>query len=311
MGKIEFPGELPVYMKVNLLISRKNYFSNARYFYEDQFPAYIIADEDYAEISTGIPIGQNASLSAGISNIVAYFQYYKDNQFSRTDTADLSNFYFLSPNIQFELNNLNRKQYASKGQYFYVGGSYFSGNEKYREGSGKSPEDEITNNLNYYTISFQYLKYFQLVNKLSIGLSSQISVSSKPLLDSYISSLLLATPYEPIPVMKTLFLENYRSNKFGSIGTSLVYNFYNRFDLRVDGYYYVPYNKILKNPADSSPFLSSPFSYHYVLGSAQLTYRPPVGVISVSVNYIEKPGNKVGFLVNIGYLIFNKSKLNR
>jgi NTE family protein len=311
LAKIEFPSKLPVFLKLNMLISRKNYFSNARYFYEDTFPAYIISDENYADISGGIPLGKYASVSMGLSNINAYFQYYKDNQFSRTDTADVSNFYFLSPSIEYEFNSLNRKQYASKGQYFYIGGSYFSGNEKYRHGSGKAPSEEIINNLNYYTISIDYLKYFQLSNKISLGLSSQFSISSKPLLDSYISSLLLAKQYEPIPVMKTLFLENYRANNFGSIGTSLVYNLFNQFDLRADGYYYVPYNKILKNEIDNSAYLSAPFSYHYLLGSLELTYRPPVGVVSVSVNYIDKPGNKIGFLINIGYLIFNKSKLNR
>jgi len=311
IGKIEFPGEIPFYLKVNMLISRKNYFSNARYYYEDQFPAYIIADENYAEISTGIPVGLYSSVSAGISNINAYFQYYKDNQFSRTDTADVSNFYFLSPTLEFEFNSLNRKQNASKGHSLYVSLSYYLGNEKYRDGSGKAPSDEVSNNLSYYTISMRYLKYFQLSNTLSAGLSSQLSISSKPLLDSYISSLLLATPYEPIPIMKTLFLENYRANNYGSVGASFVYGFYSRFDVRFEGHYYVPYNKLLKDSNNNTAYLSSPFNYHYVLGLAQLTYRPPVGVVSVSVNYIDKPGNKLGFLVNIGYLIFNKSKLNR
>ncbi len=311
MGKIEFAGELPLYMKVNMLISRKNYFSNARYFYEDQFPAYIIADENYAEFSTGIPVGQYASVSAGISNINAYFQYYKDNQFSRTDTADVSNFYFLSPFIEYEFNSLNRKQYASKGHHLYMGFGYFSGNEKYREGTGKSQDHEVTKNLSYYSFSFRYIKFLPLSHLISVGLSTQFSISSKPLLDSYISTLLIATPYEPISVMKTLFLENYRANNFGSIGASFVYNFYNRFDFTIDGYYYVPYNKILENSDDNSAYLSTPLSYQYLLGSAQISYRPPVGVVSVSVNYIDKPGSKIGFLVNLGYLIFNKSKLNR
>jgi len=311
LAKIEFPGKVPIDIKLNALVSRKNYFSNARYFYEDQFPAYIISDENYIALSTGLPMGQYSSISAEISNINAYFQYYKNNQFARTDTADVSNFYFLSPSIDYEYSSLNRKQFASKGQKLYFSGSFFSGHETFREGSGKAPINEVIKDLNYYTITLKYLKYFEFSNNFSLGLSSQFSLSSKPLLDSYISSLLLATPFEPIPIMKTLFLENYRSNNFGSIGTSLVYNIYSSFDLRVDGYYYVPYNKLLKNEDDNSPYLSVPFTYHYMVGSARLTYRPPVGVVSVSVNYIDKPGNKVGFLVSIGYLIFNKSKFNR
>ncbi len=310
MGKIEFPGTLPVFIKLNFLVSRRNYFSNARYYYEDQFPAYIIADENYFELSSGVPVGYSGVASAGISNINAYYQYYQDNSFSRSDTADVSNFYFLSPFIEYEFNSLNRKQFASAGQYFYTGFSYFSGYEKYTMGTGKAPTTEITQDLNYYTLSLRYLRYFDIAHNFAIGLSAELSISSKPLLNSYISSLLLATPYEPIPVMKTLFLENYRTNNYGGIGTSFVYNFYKRFDLRINGYYYVPYTKILKG-SDNTAYLSKPVTYHYFLGSAELVYHPPIGVISASVNYIEKPGSKVGFLLNLGFLIFNKSKLNR
>lgn len=309
-GKIEFPGTLPLYVKLDLLISRKNYFSNARYFFEDQFPAYIINDENYAEISFGIPIGNSGVISAGLSNVNAYYQYYQDNYFSRTDTADVSNFYFLTPFIEYEINSLNQKMYPTAGQHLYMGFGYYSGNQKYTAGSGKSHSIEFTTYLNYYTFSVRYIKYFELSQKFSFGLTSEIGLSSKPLLDTYISSLLLAKPYEPIPVMKTLFLENYRSNNFGGVGGSLVYNFYKHFDIRINGYYYVPYNKLLKG-ADNKPYLSTPFTYHYFLGSVRLVYRPPIGVISASVNYMDKPGDKVGFLLNLGFLIFNKSRLNR
>lgn len=309
-GKVEVPGKLPFYAKLDLLISRKNYFSNARYFFEDKFPAYIINDENYAELSFGVPIGNSGVLSAGLSNINVYYQYYQDNHFSRTDTADVSNFYFLSPFIEYESNSLNHKMYATEGQHFYAGFSYYSGNEKYTQGSGKSPSIEYTTVLNYYTLSLRYLKYFELFRKMSFGLSSEIGLSAKPLLDSYISSLLLATPYEPIPVMKTLFLENYRANNYGGIGGTLSYNFFKNFEFRVDGYYYLPYNKLLKG-TDNKPYLSKPLTYHYILGSARLVYRPPIAVISASVNFIEKPGSKVGFLLNLGFPIFNKSRLNR
>ena len=83
------------------------------------------------------------------------------------------------------------------------------------------------------------------------------------------------------------------------------------FNLRLDGYYYLPYEKINKGDVGNKAYLSEPFNYQYFLGSARIIYHPPIGVISDSVNYIEKPGSKFGFLINLGYLIFNKSKLNK
>ena len=311
MGNIEFPNRIPVYLRLNMLVSRRNYFSNARYFYEDKFPAYIIADENYIDFSVGIPTSKYGYVSAGITNVNAYFQYYKDNQFSRTDTADVSSFYFLTPTLDFNVESLNRKQFSSEGQSLHVGISYYNGDEKYTSYSGKSNVDEQEKSLSYFVLLFNYLKYSKLTNRVSVGISSEFNISSKPLLSTYISSLLIATQYEPIPVMKTLFLENYRAATFGSVGATVVYNFYSKFDLRFSGYYYVPYKKIMQNTVDNTAYLSRSFSHHYILGAATLIYSPPIGNISVSVNYIDKPGSKVSFLVNLGYLIFNKSKLNR
>ena len=134
--------------------------------------------------------------------------------------------------------------------------------------------------------------------------------SDKPMSSNYVSTLLLATPYEPLPFMKSLFLENYRANIYGAIGTVFDYNFIKNFHLRVDGYYYVPYEKILVDD-NNMAYKSGPFEYNYFASSARLVFNPPIGVVSASVNYVDKPGSKFGFLLNIGYMIFNKSELNR
>ena len=310
-GKIEFPYKIPITLKLKFLVSRKNYFSNVRYFLEDNFPAYIITDENYLDFSFSIPSNYAGVMAVGVSNINANFQYYQDNYFTRTDTADVSNFYFLSPWFEYEINTFNHKLYPTSGQHLLFGFGYYVGNEKYTEGSGKSPLKEIVTDIDYYSIKLHYNKMFSISSSFSLGVLGEGSFSTKPLLSNYISTLLIATPYTPIPVMKTLFLENYRSFSYGSVGAVMDYNFYKEFNFRVDGYYYVPYQKIEKRTNDNMAYLSDPITHHYFVGSARFIYHPPIGVVSASVNYIERPGSKFGFLVNLGYLIFNKSKLNR
>lgn len=311
MGKIEFPGRMPITTKVKFLLSRKNYFSNVRYFFEDDFPAYIISDENYLDVSVGVPLMTTGVIQLGISNINASFRYYQDNYFSRSDTTDVSNFYFLSPWVSVESNTLNYKMYPTSGHFIHLGYSFYPGNEKYTEGSGKSHNTEITNHIQYHTFKFHATKYFNLGNSFSMGIDIGAGYSTKPLQSNYVSTLLMAMPYEPIPIMKSLFLENYRANKYGSGGVVLDVNFFRNLNFRLDGYYYVPYEKILRGETNNHAYLSSPFSYNYFAGSARIVYRPPIGVVSASVNYLEKPGSKFGFLINIGYLIFNKSQLNR
>jgi len=310
-AKFERQGLFPFDIRVGFLASRKNYFSNTRYFFEDDFPVFIIVDENYADISAGIPIGISHSLRIGVSNINISYKYYHDNYFTRADTADHSICYFLNPYIEFERNNLNRKQYANKGSKFFLGFNYYTGNEHYVPGTTTSDDTEYINNLHFFVLKTKYEQYFNISKPFDVGVTGEIEYSNRPLLGNYVSSLLIADQYEPIPVMKTLFLENYRANAYAGVGASLIFHIIHNLDLRMEGYYYVPYQKIVTAERSSGVEYSKQFSHHYVIGNIQALYYTPIGPVGISVNYIEKIDDNFSFLFNFGYLIFNKSRFYR
>ena len=111
--------------------------------------------------------------------------------------------------------------------------------------------------------------------------------------------------------MKSTFVENYRANSYGSVGGKAIFTFYKNFDLRIEAYYYVPYEKIITSEVDGNVQFSEPFSYQYAVGSGQIVYHTPLGPISASVNYFDQPSGKYYFLFNIGFLIFNESRYYR
>lgn len=312
MGKIEFQGKFPMFIKMDALASRINYFTNSNYFFDDRSPAYIIEDENYLDLNFGIPVGMSHVLRAGLANINLNYTYYQNNYFSRTDTADQSNYYFLNPYLEFERNNLNRKQFASKGSYFLLAANYYTGNEHTTPGSTNPNDNEVEIDRNFFVLTTRYQHYLNVFKPFTLGLSVDLVYSNKPLFSNYLSSLLMASAYQPIQLMKSTFVENYRANTYGAVGAQTVFNFFNNFDLRLEAYYFVPYEKILyADDAESNVGFSAPFSYQYVVGSAQIVYHTPLGPISASVNYFDQPSEKFLFLFNIGFLIFNESRYYR
>ena len=312
MGKIEFQGKFPMFIKLNALASRINYFTNSNYFFDDRSPAYIIEDENYLDLSFGMPVGLSHVLRAGLANINLNYTYYQNNYFSRTDTADQSNYYFLNPYFEFERNSLNRKQFASKGSYFLLAANYYTGNEHTTPGSTNPNNNEIEVDRNFFVFTARYQHYLNVFKPFNLGISADLVYSNKPLFSNYLSSLLMASAFQPIQLMKSTFVENYRADTYGAIGAQTVFNFFNNFDLRLEGYYFVPYKKILFSSGNESNVeFSAPFSYQYVVGSAQLIYHTPIGPISASMNYFDQPSGKFLFLFNIGFLIFNESRYYR
>lgn len=310
MAKYEQQGKVPFYIMMDLLASRKNYFGSVRYFFEDQSPAYIVIDENYLDVNIGIPVGLSQVVRAGLANLNINYLYHQDNYFTRTDTADRSNFYFLNPYIEFERNSLNKKQFASKGSWFYLGFNYYFGNEHTIPGSVNSGQEEFRRDHEFFVLSTHFEQYFNVFKPFIIGVTGDIAYSNKPLLSNYVSSLLIASQFEPTTMMKTMFLENYRTYSYGAFGLKTIFELYKQLELRLEGYYYVPYQKI-RNGDDNVPNFSKPFSYQYVIGKAQLLYHTMIGPIGVSVNYFEKDGEKFTFLLSIGWSIYNKSRFYR
>jgi len=256
----------------------------------------------------GIPIGLSHVLRAGVSNLNINYLYYQDNYFTRTDTADRSNFYFVNPYIEFERGTLNRKQFPSKGSLFFIGFNYYVGNEHTIPGSTESGAMEFNRGHDFFVANIHYEQYFNVFKPFVLGVTGDFAWSNKPLLSNYVSSLLIASVYDPIPMMKILFLENYRAYSYGGIGAKAIFDLYRQLELRLEAYYFVPYQKILP---DNNVSFSKQFSYQYLIGSAQLVYHTAVGPIGLNVNYFEKDGSKVSFLFSIGYLIFNQSRFYR
>lgn len=309
VAKYERPGKFPFFMLADFLVSRKNYFSNSQYFFEDQDPAYIVIDENYLDFNIGIPVGISQVLRGGLANINLNTLYYQDNYFSRTDTTDLTNLYFLSPYIEFERNSLNRKQFASKGSRFYLGFTGYIGEEHSIPGSTGTGSEEFRRDHQFFLLSMHYEHYIKLSKIFTLGLRADGAYSNKPLLNNYVSSLIIASPYQPVLLMQTIFLQNYRAYSYGGIGAVGIFDIYKQLELRLEGYYYFPYEKIL--PSDENPggaMFSAPFSYYYTALTAQLVYNTAFGPIGLAVNYFDKPGDQVTVLFNIGFLIFNKSR---
>jgi len=312
MGKIEFQGKVPVYIMLDALGSQTNYFTNSNYFFDDRSPAYVIEDENYVDLNVGIPVGLSHVLRAGLANINLNYTYYQNNSFSRVDTADQSNYYFLNPYLEFERNSLNRKQFATKGSYFLLAVNYYTGNEHTTPGSTNENKDEIEVDRKFFVLTTRYQQYLNIFKPFVFGVSADFVYSNKPLFSNYLSSLLMASIYQPIDLMKSTFVENYRADSYGAIGAKAIFNIFNNLDVRLEGYYYVPYEKILysENRAQNVEF-SAPFSFQYLVGSGQLVYNTPIGPISASINYFDQPSGKFLFLFNIGYLIFNESRYYR
>ncbi len=81
---------------------------------------------------------------------------------------------------------------------------------------------------------------------MDLGLRGEFVISSQPLFTNYISSVLQAPAFQPIPESKTLFLPHYRAYNYGAGGFMAVFGIVRNLNFRLEGYIFQPYQEILE-----------------------------------------------------------------
>jgi NTE family protein len=265
--------------------------------------------EYFGELWTGIPVSNHGKVMLGINSSFTNSKYYQNNSFSRVDTADQTSFNFFSPELCFELNNLNRKQYANAGAKFRMSFAYVNGIEDFLPGSFFHNKTEIEQFRQWFQGRIMWDNYFAALGPLRFGFYGEGLLSNQPLFSNYTSSLLYAPEFSPVPEMKTLFLPSFRAYNYVAAGLKAVLRLYKKIDFRLEGYLFQPYQSILENPVDQTAFYGKVFSDRSVLYSASVVYNTFLGPISFGVNYYDKNTNPYTINLNFGYIIFNKRAL--
>ena len=307
-GRVDFPAKLPVYLGGRLVYNHYDYFKSNIYFFEDVTPSFIIQDDNYFKIFAGIPATKTGKLEAAATIAMLEDEYYQSNIFSREDTADQTKFSCYSGSLSWELNSLNRKQYASSGAKFRLSVAYVGGKEKFTSGSLSNEVDDPENNHNWGTIGLVWDDYFKKLGPVQLGFYGELYLSNQDIFSNYTSSLISAKAFEPVPESKTIFLPHFRAYNYGAAGIKGVINLFRNFDLRVEGYIFQPYQEILESK-DQTAYLGDTFAKRYFMASGALVYQTFLGPLSLNANYFDNPETKFYLALNFGFIIFNKRAL--
>jgi NTE family protein len=304
-ARIDFPGRFPFFLETYYTINWWNYFKTSTYFFGDESPAYLVQRDSYLKTTMGIPLTSMGFLGTDIIFGSKNDAYYQTNQFSRVDTADVTYFDFVSPGLFFEINTLNRKQFATKGLYIKTCLRLITGNETNSPGSTSNEKERTEHYHQWYQIRFGIDKYFSTNNWITFGLFGELTLSNQTTFNNYTSTLLAAPAFVSIPESKTIFLQKYRAFNYAAAGAKAIFKLQTRIDLRTEGYIFQPIEEIVKLEDNKAGFHQDLGHQYYIL-SGSLIFHAPFGPISLSTNYYSEADQPFSLNFGIGYFIFNK-----
>ncbi len=309
--RFEFPTKIPFYIEPSFTIARWDYYKSSALFYDFEKPAYLIQEDLFGELNVGAPVGNIGKIVLSGGGSEWRNKYYQADQFTRLDTSDVSIFDFGYGQLSYQINTLNRKQYASEGTNILVRAKLVSGVEHYYPGSTALDTVQVINGPGHDWFNFKITidKYIKPIKYFKIGVFAEGVYSSQDFFRNYQASILSAPSFNPIPESQTLFIDDYRAHQYLAGGLKAIATPYKNLDIRFEGYLFQPVYSIIKTNENKAAY-STAFLYRHILGMGSLVYHTPIGPISVGVNYYDKNENSFSFFFHFGYTIYNKKSID-
>ena len=254
-------------------------------------------------------LGNKGKLTFDITYSELDDSYYQTDDFSKLDTADITEFDNYNLGVSYERSTLNRKQFPSAGTFLGIYAKYISGKERTIPGSTSFQTFEQKHGHSWFYFKLKYMNYFWRRGVYRLGIDLEGVYSNKTFFTNYTSSLLSAPAYFPIPDSKTFYLDDFRAHQYLSAGLINVFTFWkDQLDLRLEGYYYQPVQRIVSNEFDEA-VLNKPFEDRFFIASASFIYHSFLGPLRVTGAYFNGQEKPWSFSVGLGFLIFNQRSL--
>lgn len=294
----------PIYMEPTVILNRWDHFSGFTSFFVTVKPSYIINRELWGGVNAGMALGTKGLLRVDGKYVANKNNYYQNDAFSPTDTADVTEFNYASTGLTLERNSLNRKQQPNRGELFQLQLRYVSGTEYTTPGSQWPQRTQIIADKSWFTAKVRFDKYFLPKGLYKFGMLLEGVYSGLPYFQNYTATLIQAPVFQPTPESRTYFLENYRAASYVAGGIrSIVAVARNKFDLRLEGYVFQPYRALERGMQDQVAE-GSTVATRYYIGSGSLIYQSPLGPVWFNTSYIEGLRQPWVWSLNFGYVVF-------
>lgn len=298
-----------IYLEPETHYNNWNYISVNEFFLKDNAPSiYNLTDRKYGG-NVGVPVGKQYQLILSSHFINNKNLFSNKNVLVSTDTLDEQSIIGLKGSLSFSTNTLNRPMYASSGKFVSVGFDAFGFTESYLAGSTSSSESFHNNNHEWYRFKLTSEHYIKMNKNYSLGYVFEANISKDLKLSNYKGTIVNAPAFYPLQDSKTFLNEDLRAFNYAALGLRNVISINKKLDVRLEGYYFKPYNKIVFDDYQQPILKDFDIRDSYFASSFSVVFHSPIGPLALNGNYYNSSSNGFGFFAHFGYILFNKTSM--
>lgn len=288
------------------VVWRQKFYENDKLFYQDDAPAFITNLETFTRLKYSRATSLHGIFSLGIAYGHTDDRFYNNDESivsSNTDrnktTRDLG-----QASAKWTYSTLDDITLPIEGRYAGVLAqavwerySFVPGAPLHR---AVNPSEKGHDK--WLQLEMKYLDYFSLGSKWSLGLESDIILSTRHLLNDYNAAIVNANSFNPTPASYNVFNPKLRANSFITAGLVPVYKFNDRLTARLAMHGFIPMRPIHQD-SDGTACYGRWFSRASLYTELSASLKLPFGNLTAYGSYQTSPGNRWGVGISFGYFI--------
>lgn len=304
--RMDFSTRVPTYLEPIFSIHRWDHFTSFSTFFDEVRPSFVVLRETYGGFNAGFGLGNKGLLKVDAKLVETKDSYYQTEGFSGRDTSDVTWFRHGTAGLLLTRNSLNRKQHPNEGERFALRLRYIAGEERTDPGSTQPRSDLYTADHEWLMACAHLDQYVLRRGVFKLGILAEGVFSNMPSFQNYTATIIRAPAFQPTPESRTYFMEQFRAPKYLAGGLrTIVAVARNRFDLRLEGYVFQPYEPVVRGEGTGSATAPA-FSQRYYMGAGSLIYQSPIGPVWFNVSYFDQQREPWAWSLNFGYILFNQ-----
>lgn len=299
-GRLLLATGIPSELRIEAVVSRRKFYENDKLFFEDKLPTFILDKQYYGNLRWSIAAGRHTKvdITAGYGRTESSF--YRNN---RLDSYIKGRSHYsrnaAAAGATFLLNTLNDINFPTTGAYYRAAFKAITSKARF------TPNDApaVKSDPEWLQLELQTRNYLDIGQHFSLGLESDIMISTRKLTESYDASILTATAYNPTPASNNSFNPAFRANSFIAAGIAPVYRYNDNISARLSLHGFLPYKKILGD-TKSRPHYGKAFADPSFYGELDICYQFPFATLTGYCNYASYPARNWNVGISLGiYLL--------
>lgn len=288
------------------VVWRQKFYENDKLFYQSDAPAFITNLETFVRLKYSRATNRQSIFSAGIAYGHNDDRFYNnDESIVDSDTDRNKTIRDMGQvSVRWTYSTLDDNLIPLEGRYIGVLGQGVW--ERY----GFNPGVPVHRGLisqqrghdKWLQLEVKYQDYFNLSQRWSVGLESDIIVSTHHLLNDYNAAIVNAPAFTPTPASCNMFNPDLRANSFVTAGLVPVYKFNDRLTARIALHGFMPIRPIGQNESGEACYRRW-FSHASLYSELSASLKLPFGNLSAYCSYQTSPGNRWSIGISFGYFI--------